>query len=71
MAAIKRPGLASKTSQLYNPIIDNCSSDDLSPFMESNVDVGGKVETDGWKGYRDLKSLGYEHRQIPQSLSDK
>ena len=60
--AIERKG--KKLGRLRLQVIDPCYSDQLSPFIESNVMIGRKVETDGWKGYGDLKSLGYDHHPI-------
>ena len=33
----------------------------LNQFIKNNVELGGKIITDGWKGYIDIKKMGYKH----------
>jgi transposase-like protein len=37
------------------------SADDLLPFVQSVVQPGSEVHTDGWAGYGGLSALGYKH----------
>ena len=46
---------------------DNCSSEQLIPFINLNTDKGSKITTDSWQGYNPLSSEGYEHLKIKQS----
>ena len=38
----------------------------LSPWVQSIVEPGSIVHTDGWGGYIELADLGFDHRAIPQ-----
>lgn len=42
------------------------SSDSLHPFVADNVELGSRVITDGWDGYRGLDELGYVHERRNQ-----
>jgi len=46
---------------------------DIDPFFRDNVAKGAVVRTDGWDGYRHLRSMGYDHRPVvegdPESAS--
>jgi hypothetical protein len=33
----------------------------LHPFIESSVDLGSTIHTDGWKGYAGIEKKGYDH----------
>jgi len=41
--------------------IPNASSSTLNRFLQESVAHGSVVHTDGWKGYRKVDSIGYEH----------
>lgn len=41
--------------------IPNASGSTLNRFLQDSVTPGSMVHTDGWKGYRKVKSIGYEH----------
>lgn len=41
--------------------INDASSDSLIPFICDNVEKGSKVITDGWAGYKPLKTKGFIH----------
>ncbi len=51
-------------------VIENCSGDELLPFIKSNIVSGSTVVTDGWKGYNTLEKEGYIHQQIFQAKTD-
>jgi len=38
---------------------------ELTDFVTSQVDRSALVKTDGWMGYRELKTVGYRHVAIP------
>jgi len=42
--------------------VQDFSADSLVTFVESNVELGGEVHTDGWQGYVPLRDKGYRHR---------
>jgi len=61
-----------KLGRVRFQMIDNCSSDELFPFIETNVETGSKVITDGWKGYTGLQDRDYRHDQVFQTkIKDK
>ncbi|BBO73083.1 IS1595 family transposase [Desulfosarcina widdelii] len=63
--AVERKGR--KLGRIRLQLIDDCSSGQLIPFMINNVSQGSVVTTDGWKGYNDLDSEGYDHLQVVRS----
>lgn len=70
VVAIERRGY--QLGRLRMQVIDNCSGDELIPFVENNVAAGSQVITDGWKGYNGLEKKGYAHQKILSSkTSDK
>ncbi|MBL0714703.1 MAG: transposase, partial [Desulfosarcina sp.] len=40
-------------------VIPDASAETLLPWVESSIEIGSKIYTDGWKGYNGLKALGY------------
>jgi transposase-like protein len=40
------------------------SAAQVVPFVQTNVEPGAKVKTDGSAAYRELKDLGYDHQRI-------
>ncbi len=50
--------------------IPDASGKNLADFILDTVHIGSVVNTDGWQGYNDLKSLGYEHRVTIMSDSE-
>lgn len=63
--AVERKGR--KLGRVRMQLIDDCSSDQLIPFVTSNVSQGSIISTDGWKSYNELGSEGYVHRQVVRS----
>ena len=47
--------------------IDDASSESLKAAIKGTVDPGTLIKTDGWKGYTELKAMGYEHEVIRQT----
>ena len=41
--------------------IPDASGESLNQFVTENIDIGSTVRTDGWRGYSQLKELGYKH----------
>lgn len=61
-----------KLGRLRVQVIEDCSADELTPFVQDNIEPGSAIATDGWKGFNDLKKEGYDHHQIFQNkVSDK
>ncbi len=50
--------------------IPDASSKSLTDFINDVVQPGSTVCTDGWSGYNDLKSLGYNHEVTVVSTSE-
>lgn len=42
--------------------IPDASADSLLPFVESTVEQGSMIHTDGWPGYAGLEAKGYGHK---------
>ena len=42
-------------------IVPNAAAENLLPFVKASIQEGSTVRTDGWSGYGELKSLGYQH----------
>jgi len=42
--------------------IPNASAGSLLPFVESTVELGSMIHTDGWSGYAGLVANGYGHK---------
>jgi len=56
-----------KLGRVRLQVIGNCSSNELLPFIETNVVAASSVVTDGWKGYSGLQKSNYRHEQIFQT----
>jgi transposase-like protein len=41
--------------------VPDASAESLLPFVESTVELGSRIHTDGWSGYAGLKVKGYRH----------
>lgn len=63
--AVERQGR--KLGRVRMQLIDDCSSDQLTPFIIDNISLNSTVSTDGWQGYTELNSAGYNHRKIVRS----
>jgi transposase-like protein/ribosomal protein L37AE/L43A len=49
--------------------IANASADSLIPAVQESVEPGSVVRTDGWKGYVQLPSKGYQHTVVRHSAN--
>lgn len=52
-------------------IVSDASRDELCGFIQTCVEPGSTVRTDGWQGYRDLKNQGYVHDRVLQQRSSQ
>ena len=66
VAAVERK--SRKIGRIRLQVVDDCSSDSLTTFINQNVEDGSQVVTDGWKGY-DLDENRYDHHQVFLSKS--
>ena len=66
VAAVEREGR--KIGRIRLKVVDDCSSESLTAFIDQNVEDGSRVVTDGWKGY-DLDKKRYDHHQVFLSKS--
>jgi len=48
-------------------VLADASVESLGPFVDTSVEVGAIVHTDGWGGYNNLSALGFQHRPRNQS----
>jgi transposase-like protein len=44
--------------------IPDASAATLNLFLQDSVEPGSPIRTDGWRGYRKVNSIGYEHEVI-------
>lgn len=51
--------------------LPDASGSSLGGFVAANVAMGAIVHTDGWRGYRSLPGLGYDHRPVAQHWRTK
>lgn len=49
-------------------VID-ASASNLIPFVKTSIETGSTVQTDGWRGYNQLKTEGYTHNMIQETAS--
>jgi transposase-like protein/ribosomal protein L37AE/L43A len=47
--------------------VTDASADSLTQAVQDAVEPGSMVRTDGWRGYRQLASLGYDHAVIRET----
>jgi len=66
--AVERKGR--KLGRLRMQVIENCSANELTPFIKSNIAAGSQITTDGWGAYSGLQDEGYTHKAIVQSKTD-
>jgi transposase-like protein len=52
-------------------IISDASADSLHPFIESNIEKGSSLITDGWSGYSGIEKLGYSREIYIQKNAQK
>jgi transposase-like protein len=48
-------------------IVSDASQESLHGFIQSSIEIGSTVVTDGWRGYAGLESIGYQHKIIEHS----
>lgn len=65
VAAVEKNGC--KLGRIRLQILDNCSSDELTPFVNQNVTKNSHVFTDGWSGYNALKAEGHDHIKVKEA----
>jgi len=49
--------------------IPDASGDSLIGFIRDTVESGSSIHTDGWSGYSEIESFGYEHQKTVVSSS--
>lgn len=67
VAAVERKDR--KIGRIRLHVVDNCSADTLTAFINQNIAAGSYVITDGWKGYNSIDSDRYDHHQVFLSKS--
>lgn len=68
VAAVEVRGHAAGRARLRK--ISHASKRELGRFLKDHVELGTKVNTDGWKGYRGIEKLGYEHDVVIESTDE-
>ncbi len=46
-------------------VVPNAAADSLQGFVQAKVQVGSRVLSDGWSGYRGLEQRGFQHTALP------
>lgn len=69
VAAVENDG--PELGRIRLQLLDNCSSDQIIPFIKLNISDGSQVATDCWPSYNPLSSTGYGHVKIMQSQEDE
>jgi len=59
-----------KIGRIRLQVIPDCSGATLDRFIQTNVEPGSVVVTDGWKGYSSLDTKVYDHKPIIASHTD-
>jgi transposase-like protein/DNA-directed RNA polymerase subunit RPC12/RpoP len=59
-----------KIGRIRLQVIPDCSGDTLGQFVQTNVEPGSEVVTDGWKGYLPLDKDVYDHKPVIASRID-
>jgi transposase-like protein len=52
-------------------VVPNASANSLAGFVETEIEPGAIVHTDGWDGYRRLRRSGYRHQRLVQGKGRK
>jgi transposase-like protein len=53
-----------KIGRIRLTLVDDASAASLEPAVREAIEPGARIETDDWRGYSGLKTLGYDHRVI-------
>lgn len=60
-----------KIGRIRMSVIDDASSKSLHPFIESSVEIGATIVSDGWSGYCGLSEKGFDQAvQKPKASDD-
>jgi len=68
VAAVEVRGRASGRMRLRR--IKGATAKQLHKFITDHIEPGTKVNTDGWKPYRGIEKLGYEHDVVIESSDE-
>ncbi|KAK6012480.1 hypothetical protein OSTOST_22372, partial [Ostertagia ostertagi] len=60
-------GIQDGTKLVFVEVTDNRSSENLDTIIQKYVLPGTVIRTDMWKGYNNLKNLGYIHETVNHS----
>lgn len=66
--AVERQGC--KLGRVRIQVIEDCSSEQLLPFLKSNALSGSLISTDGWKGYNGLEKERFTHHKVLSSHAE-
>jgi transposase-like protein len=70
LAAIAVETTKQKTGRIRIGMITDLSSESLHAFIETAVEKGSTVITDGWKGYNGISEKGYKHKVMNRETED-
>jgi transposase-like protein len=57
------------SGRLRLEVLKDASGDSLGAFIKATTDAGATLHTDGWRGYRGVGKLGYDHRPRKQAAA--
>ncbi len=59
------------TGRIRLAMVPDVSHDSINRFVLDTIFPGSQINTDGWRGYEDLKCLGYKHRPKIQGVGER
>jgi transposase-like protein len=59
------------TGRIRLQVVKDVTQDSLHAFVQKNVMPGSQVNTDGWRGYWGLETLGYVHNPQVQGTPER
>ncbi len=57
--------VGSRIGRIRMRVIPDASAGSLHPFIETSVEPGSTIHTDGWQGYASIEKKGYAHEVSP------
>jgi transposase-like protein len=57
-------GMVQRGGDLMTHVVPNAKNDTLLPLIEKSVEKGTLINSDEWRGYRNLRKMGYRHTTV-------
>jgi len=68
--AVERDDQKKRIGRCRMQVLLDCSEDSLRTFVETNIEPGSTIATDGWSGYNFIDKEHYKHAPVNQSKTD-